>query len=128
MRLIPRSFPVARLMLLLQGSLCLLGAAFVPAISHSVTAAVVATGIVAMFGLAHVAALVALRPGRLAVRKAAGVLEILWVPIGLLFLLWPSGSQSYLDLGFLLLIVGSVASAASLLAQPADPGMRAGGR
>ena len=123
-----RSFPVARVMLLLQGALCLLGAAFTPGISHSAAAAVVATTMLATFGLAHLAALVALRPARRGVRKAAGALEIFWIPIGLLFLLWPSGSQGYLDFFFLLLIVGSVASAVSLLDQPADPGMRAGAR
>jgi hypothetical protein len=118
MRLVPPSFPVARVMLLLQAALCLLGAAYVPGISHSVAAAVVAASIFAVFGLAHVAALVALRPARRAVCKAAGGLEIFWIPIWLLFLLWPSGSQGYLDFFFLLLILGSVASAAELLSQP----------
>ncbi len=119
-RRVPRLFWLARVMLLVQGGLCLLGAGFIPGISHSVAAAAVATSIIAAIGLVHVAVAAALRRGRGVVRAAAIVLECFWVPAGLLLLTWPSGSQGYLDYFFALLVAGSAASVFSLLAWPSE--------
>jgi len=119
-RRVPRFFWLARVMLLVQGILCLLGAGLIPGISHSVAAAVVATSIIAAFGLVHVAAAATLRRGPGVVRVTAIVLECFWVPVGLLLLTWPSGSQGYLDYFFALLVAGSAASALSLLAWPSE--------
>lgn len=115
MRLVPRFFRLAQVMLVIQGALCLLGAGFISGMAHSVAAAVVAMSILGAFGLAHIAVMAALRPRRRWACRGALALECFWVPAGLIMLLWPSGSQGYLEYFFLLLIGGSATSAISLL-------------